>query len=531
MRPTRLAVVLAVLAAPACTDSATEPEEDPIRPPPADAAAINAFVTALPDWPSSVPAQRAPVARAPLILREAYPGNDIIEYQCGVSGKNLVRTFPKLLAAGSDFSRIYPGALVEGASVRSGTPVTLAIGRSPITVRINLPLQRQSIRVTDVNSTNVLQAIADLQRAAATEQGTRDVIPADMVFELAEATTLDQSMTAIGVAAGYEDPMKGIGASGNIDTRMTRSAKTNSVVVKFVQEMFTVRVADDELPEAADFFAPGVRVADLQALQAAGKISPANLPLYVESVTYGRAMLFTLRSTDVENVEELRVAMQASGRGFNGSASLTTRQRQLLTSATYQFVIFGGPQSAATAAIASLDWSKYFVPAAATTAVPIAFTVRSLKGRETATIYNDIVYDERGGCKLPSSYTVEVTLTRVERSSGFCLACSFSAEIRYPGAILPVVMRAGVFGPATGPMTFSDKRTVSLAPTQSFNLCSFFDTGSFCMPFGYPGAVSGNTNNMKSLTSGVTATLSPTANAPGAAGKFTYSVKKTAHFN
>jgi hypothetical protein len=321
MQLTRLAIVLVILAATGCSDSTTEPETGP---PPAEAAAINAFVQALPDWPATVPAQRPPVIRPPLVLREAYPGNDIIEYQCDVSGKNLVRTFPQLLAAGSDFSRIYPGALVEGATVRSGSPTPIAIARSPITLHINLPLQQQTVSVTDVNSTTVLQAIADLQRAAATEQGTRDVVPADMVFELSEASTLDQSMTAIGVALGYDNPFKAIGASGNIDSNMNRSVRTHSVVVKFVQEMFTVRVADEQMPQAANFFGPNVRVADLQSLQAAGKISTTNLPLYVESVTYGRAMLFTLKSTDVDNVEELTLAMQASGRGFSGSGSLIT---------------------------------------------------------------------------------------------------------------------------------------------------------------------------------------------------------------
>jgi hypothetical protein len=357
------------------------------------------------------------------------------------------------------------------------------------------------------------------------------VVPADMVFELAEATSLDQSMTAIGVAAGYDNPLSGLGANANIDSRMDRSVRMHSVVVKFVQEMFSVRVADDELPQAADFLAASVKLSDLQALQAAGKISATNLPLYVESVTYGRAMFFTLKSTDVMTAEELKTAMQVSGRGFSASTTLTQQQRQLLSSATYQFVVFGGPQSAATAAIANLDWSRYFVPAAATTAVPIAFTVRTLKGRETATIYDNVLYDEREGCKAPASYTVDLTLTRVERTSGFCLSCSFTAEIRYPGGTVPTFMRVGVFGPTTGPIALSDRRTVSLSPGQSFSLCSTFDGSAACMPFGYPGAVSGSTNNMKSLTHATNRTFTPTVNATGAAGKFTYTVRKTARFN
>ncbi|MEW5916124.1 MAG: thiol-activated cytolysin family protein, partial [Gemmatimonadota bacterium] len=194
--------------------------------------------------------------RAPVVIEEAYPGGDVIDYRCDVSGKNLVRTFPKLLAMGSDFSALYPGALIEGNSARSGRPVVIPIARAPLTIRINLPIAQQSKRVTDVNATTMLQAVADLQRAAAGEQGTRNVVPADMVFELSEANTFEQSMTSVGISLGYSSPLRSIAANTNIDGRTSRSVRTHSVVVKFVQEMFTVRAADDLLPEASDMFAP-----------------------------------------------------------------------------------------------------------------------------------------------------------------------------------------------------------------------------------------------------------------------------------
>ncbi len=529
------ALLTLVCLALACgsSDGATGPGNQPPPPPPPsnpEAAAINAYVSSLTDWPKTVPAQRSPVTRSPVFLEEAYPGGDVIDYKCDLSGKNLVRTFPKLLAMGSDFGAIYPGALIEGASARSGRPTVIPIARAPLTIRINLAVSQQAKRVTDVNSVSMLQAVADLQRSAAGEQGMRNVVPADMVFELAEANTFEQSMTAIGVSLGYATPLQTVGANLNIDGRTSRAVRTQSVVVKFVQEMFTVRVADDLQPQAADLFAPNVRASDIQALAASGKIGPNNLPLYVESITYGRVMLFSMKSTDVATADELKQAMSASGRGFNGSATLTQRQKTILSSANYQFVVFGGPQSAATAAIASLDWSKYFVPATAETAVPIAITVKTLKGRETATIYDDVAYDERGGCREPASYGVDVTLTRVERTSGFCLACSFTAEIRQPGQVIPTIMRTGVFGPSTGPMTFSDRRSVSLAPGQKFDLCSLFDTGGFCMPFGYPGAVAASLNNMKLMNNAVNTTFTSAVNAAGAAGKFTYTVRKTANF-
>lgn len=249
----------------------------------------------------------------------------------------------------------------------------------------------------------------------------------------------------------------------------------------------------------------------------------------MESITYGRVLFFSARSTDVADVNELETAMNVAGRAFSGGASLSTRQKSLLSSATYQIVPFGGPQSAATAAIASLDWSKFFVPAKATTAVPIAFTVKTLKGRQVATIHNNVLYDERSACQAPKSYSLDVTLTRVERQSGFCLACAFTTYVKRSGT-LPSTFETGVFGPSTGPKSYNNRKSFTLAPGQGLEVCSEFAEGATCMPFGYPGAVNGNLNNMKQLTDGSEQTFTNTVNAVGAAGRFTWKAKKVANY-
>ena len=520
-RPVSVALAAAGLGflAACAGDSATEPGAR-ISP---DASRIAELVAALPAWVDNAPSPRAPVNRSPVNLTQAV-GNDVLDYRCGVTTKNLVRTYPRLFATGETQRNVFPGALLEGTSVRSGAPVLLPVDRGAVTVRISLPIAQQSLSVPQATATAVSQAVADLQRAAADEQGVRDVVPANMVFELTEASSLNQTFAALDVSLAYANPLKGISAGGNLNTSTSRSVRTNSVVVKFVQEMFTVRVDEDQLRDPAAFFGQGVRAADLEALAAEGRFGDGNVPVYVESVTYGRVLFFSVQSTNVLDVNELKTAMNVAGRAFSGGASLTTRQRQLLSSATYQIVPIGGPQSAATQAIASLDWSKFFVPAAATTAVPIAFTVKTLNGRQTATVHDNVLYDERAACAPPTSYRLDITLTRVERTSGFCLACAYLSRVG--GSVL----RAGVMGPTTGPRTFSDSRQYSLAPGQKIDLCSEFDTGARCMPFGYPGAVDGNLNNMKLMTDNVERTFTLPVQALGAEGLFTYRVRKRANY-
>ncbi|MBK8245979.1 MAG: thiol-activated cytolysin family protein [Gemmatimonadetes bacterium] len=308
---------LSVLAA--CGTDSTGPDGGIPKSP--DAAKIESIITALP----GVGRQHAVptgTGRPSGGVPAGSPGSDFMDYKCDVSNLNTVKPFNRVLSAGSNLSNLYPGALIEGKTLRGGSPAVItSLARAPMTLRISLPLGNQSIEVKDVNSVTMAQAIADLQRRGATEQGVKDVILANMVFELTEANTFDQSMTAVGVSAGYSNPLKGIDASGNINSSNTRSVKTNSVVVKFVQEMYTINVAEDLLPKGSDFFAASVREADLQALVASGKFGPDNIPLYIESITYGRALFFSARSTDVIDVNELKAAMNVAGGAFGGGAT------------------------------------------------------------------------------------------------------------------------------------------------------------------------------------------------------------------
>ncbi|MBK8245978.1 MAG: hypothetical protein IPK85_01030 [Gemmatimonadetes bacterium] len=150
--------------------------------------------------------------------------------------------------------------------------------------------------------------------------------------------------------------------------------------------------------------------------------------------------------------------------------------------------------------------------------------MKTLKGRQVATIHNNVAYDQRTGCRAPGSYTVNVNLTRVERASGFCPGMC----VYRPGGC---ELHAG-WGVRThdGPPELQCHPHPTIAPGQSFNLCSEFAEVAGCMPFGYPGAVNGNLNNMKSIGDGSTVTFTPTVNALGATGKFTYRVTKRANY-
>ena len=195
-------------------------------------------------------------------------------------------------------------------------------------------------------------------------------------------------------------------AEANIEGSLERSRMTHSIIVKFVQEMFTISLADDlpSLGTAADFLTSTATLDDLLVLQSAGDIGAENLPLYVKSITYGRVLMFSMTSTMVESAESLSAAMNASFMDYvEGGGELSASHREILENSTAQAVVFGGPQDAATAALGALDWSLFFTPALATTAVPLSFKVNTLKDRETAAIEDNVSYELRGNCQAPST--------------------------------------------------------------------------------------------------------------------------------
>lgn len=496
----------------------------------AEAAAINAYFADLPDWPTFNTTQTPDVPRANVFLvEETGPNKDLLDYRCSVTGRNIVRPFQEIASVGKHGDVIWPGAIVQGGTVTSGVVQRVNLGRSPITMSIDLAIDDQSVTIDEVNSVTAQQAVADLQLRADFRFGTPDPIRANIVFDLVEASTFEQSMLSMGVSGGYTDAYSGVGLGGSTEASFSRSRSTHTILVKMVQEMFTINFADDLIATPADFLAETVGTADLLAEEAAGRMGPDNLPVFVKSVTYGRVMMFSATSTQVESAEKLSAAMNASLMDYaNASAELEAEQRQTLSTATYKIKVFGGGQADALAAIGALDWSLFFTAAPATTAVPIAYTVKTLKNDEPATIVDNVDYDQRGVCQAATQYSVSITLNRVDHTSGFCLACAVFSDVRRGGLSISF-LGSGVIFPTTGFLTFNSNIIETLGPGVEFTLASEFDVAAVGSLFRYPdGAKPGN--NMDLFINGANRGMTVIVNSIGANSLFTYTVRKTAQF-
>jgi len=376
-----LGLVTAVLAlAAGCSkDSSVTPSStEPVNP-----AQVNKFVNSLPAW--EVPSD---VETPPVDLGEGedFEGNQY--YRCSSVEYDLKRNFDDIIAVGANATALKPGMIVQGNGVKDGSLSTIGLKRSPISLSINLAIQDPSRTVENPSSSTIQDAIASLQRDADDRLGNLDVIPAQINFVAQSAYSVQQALISAGLSVKYSALI----ASGSVGGSLSQSTsvKQHRVLVKLMQPMYTISFADDEKAEPADFFAPDLMQADFDRQKELGTIGAGNLPCYVQSVTYGRMVVYSMSTTETTTDEEYKLAVQASYGAWSGSGSVDTHQRELVQNSTVEVQVFGGTQGggldAIKTALKSGDFSAFLQSAPATTAVPLSYRINDLKNRQAAVI-------------------------------------------------------------------------------------------------------------------------------------------------
>ncbi len=377
-----------------CSEEGATPERD-IK----ETEAINSFFNSIPSWeiPEIIPLEDT--LKEVVQVKDENTGED---YECSVFDRNIVETITQFVSVGTNEGAIWPGAMIRGNSLETGDlKVIQANGkRAPITLTTNLALNKTSVAI-DPNSVNATQAVADFMIAAGKmPEGSQSA--GTMNFRVEEAMSFEQSMRQMGVSAGFTEPESQVGLEGSLSVEKNRSSRKHTVVAKFVQEMFTVRVADDLISTPADFFTNDFTTADLEEMKKKGEIGDDNIPIYIESVTYGRILLFSTTSTNVANAEELGAALEASMADYAKiGGEYETDYEKIMNSSSHKIFSAGGTDKAANEVIGNLDWSKFFVESPASTAVPISFTARTVDGKEIVGLVYDGTFEHRDPCSIP----------------------------------------------------------------------------------------------------------------------------------
>lgn len=418
----KMLITAGLLALAACSS------DDPAAPggggQPLSPETVNGFVQALPAWEAPDDTELEPVLSEE---NEEFDGSAYV--RCETVEYDRKQNFDNLVAVGANATALKPGMLVQGRGVRDGALSVIGLARSPLGISVDLALETPARRVEKPSSLTIQEAVASLQREADTRLGNLDVIPAQISFQAKEAYSFEQAMMDAGISLKYSAVL----ASGSVGASISQSSQseTHTVIVKIFQPMYTISFADDEIAEPADFFADRVTEEDFERQIQLGTMGPDNQPCYVQSVTYGRMVVYTATSSEVETAEELKLAVQGTYGVYSGSANYDEEKAAIVRNSSIQVQIFGGTQEDGTEAIAGIlkdgDYARFLRPVPATTAVPLSYRINDIKNR-TAAVIGDATKYSIQSCREYTDLRFTVSLDRIEIVNGGEAEVDFDLE-------------------------------------------------------------------------------------------------------
>jgi hypothetical protein len=265
----------------------------------------------------------------------------------------------------------WPGALIQGDSYESGSPLLIPLAnRAPVNISVQglYAEQASAFEVTPTQS-EVTQAVSSLLAGA-----VRNDTPStqSVFFNQKEAYSFEQSALKLGFSARY----LGARIRGSLNYRT--NSEQHTVVANATIRTFTVSV--DQPPTPSSFF-EGLSAEELGEQVELGRLSENNLPVYVASVTYGQIMMFSATST--ASMSDLKGALSASFSSFagGGSASVSAEQQQVLQDSEITVVTLGGSEQGVAEMIKNGNPQDFFNgTTVVTSSVPIAYTLKDLQG-------------------------------------------------------------------------------------------------------------------------------------------------------
>ncbi|MEM6931715.1 MAG: thiol-activated cytolysin family protein, partial [Myxococcota bacterium] len=294
----------------------------------------------------------------------------------------------EIAMANPDGAVLWPGGLLHGDShleLGSLRPLTIRGDR-----RAPLGLSVTGGGVSGIEGG--ISAMIDVPSASTVREGVNGIIAnaigdalqvgAGAVSYLAtESHSTEQTLVRLDLDARY------LRSRMSSEFDRETAAEENRVVASFAQRLYTVAV---DLPESpTDVFDPSVTAADLDALE----VDEDNLPLLIDSVTYGRRLMVQITST--ASTERLEAALDFSFNavvgGIDGFSEVELQET--LSSSRIEVFALGGSNAAVQGLIATASLASYFEEDLEfNQAEPISFTVRNLGDNVLATVGNTTEY-------------------------------------------------------------------------------------------------------------------------------------------
>jgi len=338
----------------------------------ADGGSLQAVIEGAGDYDSGTATPGSTPVGSPQTVQATGPDGTALT--CTTQTYSLTSTPNQFVSSDPSSDVLWPGSLIQGASIASGLLNPIPLPRAPGTITLTLASgagATYSQQIAQPSLSSATQAINDiLESYASTDGGT----PAKFSYRSEAVYSSSQLAIEAGVNAS------GTSWSGSASLDFDSSTTENRYLLQFTQAYFTM--AFDPPAGAAAVFAPGVAATDLTPY-----VGPGNPALYISSVTYGRIFYLLFEST--QSSTDLSAAVQASySGGVNVDANLKAKYDSVLKNTTIKAYGIGGDAASAINAVTSAQTGRFdalstFLTTGAdfgpsSPGVPISYTVRNL---------------------------------------------------------------------------------------------------------------------------------------------------------
>jgi len=286
-------------------------------------------------------------------------------YYCTRTTYDVTRGFENFPQFDPNAEVVFPGNLLQGASLAEATPSPVPVGRGGGTVVITLLNGSTGVQQTvpAVTLGNITQAANDL---IASNTGQ---LRANATYSMQRVSSREQLGLALN--ASY----------GNLTTEVQGSFSYNSdhrynrLLVKLTQAYYTIAF---ELPtRTSEFFDPGVTPADLSRY-----VYPGNPAAFISSVTYGRIFYLLVQSTESFQSMEASITASFDAALSHGTIGGGARYISQLSEVEVGGYALGGDANLALAAlrgtsVQALD-DYITMGGTITTGFPLSYVVRSV---------------------------------------------------------------------------------------------------------------------------------------------------------
>ncbi len=221
---------------------------------------------------------------------------------------------------------LWPGNVLRGDDAQHGILTPIGLPRAPMTWSVSL----ENLDGSPVGHMEEpkLSAFRD-ERNRILDQGTTGAVPAQITYDILDVHSESQVAVSVGGSLNWFSG----GLSSMFD--FTNKQESTKILVDFTQAYYTIDVDTPGLP--SDFFKDDVTVEDLENFA-----GPGDPPMYVQSITYGRRVLFAVESSYSE--QDVRFAFDASYNALlvGGGVQIETHHLDVLSQSHISALVLGG---------------------------------------------------------------------------------------------------------------------------------------------------------------------------------------------